>query len=76
MQKMSVIHPVIREHCPHHSAYYFSGFILLSQHFFTTSYVSPAMAELDAEAKAAGLLLLNECGVDPGLDHMSAMKVT
>ncbi len=41
----------------------------------TTSYVSPAMRELDPEARDAGVLLLNECGLDPGLDHMSAMRV-
>ncbi|NIM00493.1 MAG: saccharopine dehydrogenase [Acidobacteria bacterium] len=41
----------------------------------TTSYVSPAMRELDAAAREAGVLLLNECGLDPGLDHMSAMRV-
>ena len=33
------------------------------------------MKQLDAEAKKKGLLLLNECGLDPGLDHASAMKV-
>lgn len=41
----------------------------------TASYVSPAMRALDAGAKEAGVLLLNEIGVDPGIDHMSAMKV-
>lgn len=41
----------------------------------TTSYISPEMQALDGEAKAAGLTILNECGVDPGLDHMSAMRV-
>jgi saccharopine dehydrogenase (NADP+, L-glutamate forming)/spermidine synthase len=41
----------------------------------TTSYVSPAMRALDAQAKAAGILILNEIGVDPGIDHMSAMKI-
>ena len=41
----------------------------------TASYVSPAMRALDAKAKAAGILILNEIGVDPGIDHMSAMKV-
>ncbi len=41
----------------------------------TTSYVSPAMRSLDEEAKAKGLLLLNEIGLDPGIDHMSAMKI-
>jgi len=41
----------------------------------TTSYISPQMQALDDEARAKGLLLLNECGVDPGIDHMSAMQV-
>ena len=41
----------------------------------TTSYVSDEMKALDGEAKKAGLLLLNEIGVDPGIDHMSAMRV-
>lgn len=38
----------------------------------TTSYVSDAMRRLDRAAKDAGVLLLNEIGLDPGLDHMSA----
>lgn len=41
----------------------------------TTSYVSDAMRALDAQAKAAGLIFLNEIGLDPGIDHMSAMKI-
>ena len=41
----------------------------------TTSYISPQMQALDEEARAKGLILLNECGVDPGIDHMSAMQV-
>jgi saccharopine dehydrogenase-like NADP-dependent oxidoreductase len=41
----------------------------------TTSYVSDSMMALDEEAKAAGVLLLNECGLDPGIDHMSAMRI-
>jgi saccharopine dehydrogenase (NADP+, L-glutamate forming) len=45
------------------------------KHLITASYVSPEMGALDAEAKARGLLLLNEIGVDPGIDHMSAMQV-
>jgi len=39
----------------------------------TTSYVSPAMMELDGEAKAAGITVMNEIGVDPGVDHLSAV---
>jgi saccharopine dehydrogenase (NADP+, L-glutamate forming)/spermidine synthase len=41
----------------------------------TTSYVSPKMRGFDAAAKAAGLTILNEVGVDPGIDHMSAMRI-
>ena len=41
----------------------------------TTSYVSKAMQELHEEAKKAGILILNEIGLDPGIDHMSAMKI-
>ncbi len=45
------------------------------KHMVTTSYVKPEMAALDGPAKAAGVVLLNEIGVDPGIDHMSAMRV-
>lgn len=45
------------------------------KHLVTASYVSPEIKALDQEAKAKGLLFLNECGLDPGIDHMSAMKV-
>ncbi len=41
----------------------------------TTSYVSPQMKELDKDAKEVGILILNEIGLDPGIDHMSAMKI-
>jgi saccharopine dehydrogenase (NADP+, L-glutamate forming) len=41
----------------------------------TTSYVSDAMKALDKKAKSAGILILNECGLDPGIDHMSAMRI-
>ncbi len=41
----------------------------------TASYVSTEMRSLDQRAKAKGIILLNECGLDPGIDHMSAMKV-
>ncbi len=45
------------------------------KHFITTSYVSDDMKALDKKAKDAGVVLLNECGLDPGIDHMSAMRV-
>ena len=41
----------------------------------TASYVSPAMRALDARAKERGVILLNELGLDPGIDHMEAMRV-
>ncbi|KAJ7273375.1 saccharopine dehydrogenase [Mycena rebaudengoi] len=40
----------------------------------TTSYVSPAMRELDAAAREAGIIVLNEIGLDPGIDHLYAVK--
>lgn len=49
--------------------------ITYKKNMVTASYISPAMAELDEAAKAAGLIFMNECGLDPGIDHMSAMKV-
>jgi saccharopine dehydrogenase (NADP+, L-glutamate forming) len=45
------------------------------KHLVTTSYVSDEMKKLDKEAKESGIILLNECGLDPGIDHMSAMRV-
>jgi saccharopine dehydrogenase-like NADP-dependent oxidoreductase len=41
----------------------------------TTSYVSDEMRALDEEAKSAGIIIINESGVDPGIDHMSAMRI-
>jgi len=41
----------------------------------TTSYVSDEMRALDDEAKSKNLILLNEIGIDPGVDHMSAMRI-
>ncbi|KAF9761494.1 hypothetical protein IL306_003790 [Fusarium sp. DS 682] len=40
----------------------------------TTSYVSPAIRELEDQAKEAGITVLNEVGVDPGIDHLYAIK--
>lgn len=45
------------------------------KHMATASYVSADMKALNIEAKQKKLLLLNECGLDPGIDHASAMKV-
>lgn len=49
--------------------------VSLGKHLLTASYVSPEMQELHEAATAKGVLLLNECGLDPGIDHMSAMLI-
>lgn len=60
----AIYHPIVAREC-----------LKQSKNLFTTSYVSPEMRALDSEVKAKGLIFLNECGVDPGIDHMSAMKI-
>ena len=45
------------------------------KHMITTSYVSEGMKRLDQPVREKKLLFLNEIGVDPGMDHMSAMKI-
>jgi len=49
--------------------------VALGKHLATASYVSDQMNELNEEAKKKNILLLNECGLDPGIDHASAMKI-
>jgi saccharopine dehydrogenase-like NADP-dependent oxidoreductase len=58
------LHPVIAELCLAHG-----------KHMVTTSYVKEEMQAMDREARDKGLIFLNEVGVDPGLDHMSAMQI-
>ena len=41
----------------------------------TASYISDEMQSLDSKVKSKGLVFMNEIGVDPGIDHMSAMQV-
>jgi saccharopine dehydrogenase (NADP+, L-glutamate forming) len=57
-------HPKVAEFCIAHK-----------KHMVTTSYVSDAMKKWDQEARKAGVLILNELGLDPGIDHMEAMRV-
>jgi len=57
-------HPSVAEDC-----------IALKKDLITPSYVSDEMRALDQQAKDAGILIMNEIGVDPGIDHMSAMRV-
>ena len=44
-------------------------------HLVTASYLTPEMRELDQAAQDNGLVFLNECGLDPGIDHMSAARL-
>lgn len=43
-------------------------------HVVTTSYVNPSMRALEDEAKKAGVVVMNEIGLDPGIDHLYAVK--
>lgn len=49
--------------------------IAFNKNMVTASYISKEMQALDKLAKEKGLILMNEIGLDPGIDHMSAMKV-
>lgn len=58
------MHPVVAKDC-----------LELGKHFFTASYESDALREMAQEIESKALFFLNECGLDPGIDHMSAMKI-
>lgn len=60
----AVMHPAVAKDC-----------VDLGKNVITPSYVSDEMWALENEAKKKGILLLNEMGVDPGIDHMSAMRI-
>lgn len=49
--------------------------LTFSKHLITPSYISNEMMELDAEAKTKKLIFLNEMGFDPGIDHMTTMRI-
>lgn len=49
--------------------------IRLGKNMVTASYISDEMKALDGAAQKAGVTIMNEIGVDPGIDHLSAMKV-
>jgi len=57
------MHPVVAKACLHYK-----------KHMVTASYVSDEIKEMDKEVKKAGLIFLNEIGLDPGIDHMSTME--
>jgi saccharopine dehydrogenase-like NADP-dependent oxidoreductase len=58
------LHPLVAKIC-----------LSLKKHFLNASYVSDEMKSMHRDAAASNLLFLNECGLDPGIDHMSAMRV-
>ena len=47
----------------------------LKKNMVTTSYAGEAMTGLDGDARRAGVVILNEVGLDPGIDHMEAMRI-
>jgi saccharopine dehydrogenase-like NADP-dependent oxidoreductase len=57
-------HPKVARYC-----------IEYKKNMVTTSYVSEIMKSLEGEARKAGILILNEVGLDPGIDHMEAMRI-
>src|SRR5688572_17165406 len=58
------LHPLVAKLC-----------LQLKKHFLSASYVSDEMKSLHQDVFSNDLLFLNECGLDPGIDHMSAMRV-
>ena len=58
------MHPIVAKDC-----------LQFGKHFFSASYESEEMREMKVEIEAEGLFFLNECGLDPGIDHMSAMQI-
>jgi saccharopine dehydrogenase-like NADP-dependent oxidoreductase len=58
------LHPLVAKLC-----------LAEKKHLLTASYVSDEMKSFHEEAMANGLLFLNECGLDPGIDHLSAVQV-
>lgn len=57
-------HPEIAAHCTD-----------LNTNMLTASYASESIKKFDSQAKQKGVLLLNEIGLDPGIDHMEAMRI-
>ncbi|KAJ3338033.1 hypothetical protein HDU91_001330 [Kappamyces sp. JEL0680] len=60
----ATMHPVVAEACLKHG-----------KNLVTASYISPAMKAFDARAKQAGVVLMNEIGLDPGIDHLTACQM-
>ena len=49
--------------------------VTYNKHMVTASYISDEMKALDKDVKSKGLVFMNEIGLDPGVDHMSAMQI-
>jgi len=49
--------------------------VMIGRNLVTASYLEPRIKALDEAARKKGIVIMNECGVDPGIDHMSAMKM-
>ncbi|HSF46143.1 MAG TPA: saccharopine dehydrogenase C-terminal domain-containing protein, partial [Chitinophagaceae bacterium] len=49
--------------------------VQLKKHFLNASYLTPDIQSLDEEARSSGITILVEMGLDPGIDHMSAMEM-
>ncbi len=58
------LHSIVAKHC-----------LSAGKHMVNASYISDEMRALDKEAREKGLLFLCEMGLDPGIDHMSAMQI-
>jgi saccharopine dehydrogenase-like NADP-dependent oxidoreductase len=58
------LHPIVAQDC-----------LELGKHFFTASYESDELRKMKEAIDSEGLLFLNECGLDPGIDHMSAKQI-
>ena len=58
------LHPRVAEAC-----------INAKVHMVNASYQSPELSALDPRAKEAGICVLSEIGLDPGIDHLSAMQI-
>jgi alpha-aminoadipic semialdehyde synthase len=60
----TTMHPIVAKEC-----------IVHKRNMVTASYISDELCKLEDQIKDAGIFILNEVGLDPGLDHMSAMKI-
>lgn len=76
LEKMVIDHDLVVSLLPYTHHVKVANLCIRHQtNMLTTSYVSDEMKSLDAEAKKAGIIMLNEIGVDPGFDHMTAMRI-